>query len=309
MRMMIGTLMAAALVGCTAQDSLTLDYRAELNANTRGVELQSDGQESNVGMYETTCDVNTAYAGMGEDYDYSDGEEVVVDGEVTDGEETYLVLTPGSVHVTTPYAVQVSATITGGLDRVVAAQLFADGIVTVAPRGGDCEVALRSMDGEAVSTAMLGVECDEQSSITTNTASGMTWVSTDSGVFEIDGGQAVRVSTMPNALLAWDASAEVVYAGIVGRDVLAAFEPGGFERWSISLDGTLTALTDMGTRGDAAVSLQTSVGGEFVVVDGLTGEVQSDLPTPSAAQDLEVSANGQVLATVLADTVFFFDIN
>ena len=307
MRMMIGTLLAAALVGCTAQDSLTLDHRAELTAQTRGVELQHDGEESNVGMYETTCDVNTAYAGMGEDYDYTDDEETVVDGEIIDGSETYLVLTPGGVHATTPFASPYSTPFVGTHYGVVAAQLYAEGYVTVTPQAGDCEVALNGADGSA--NTLLGVQCDEQSSIATNVQTGMTWVSTDSGVFEIAAGQATRISTMPNALLAWDATAEVVYAGVAGRSVVAAIEPGGFERWSTTLDGAITALTDMGERGDAAVSLQTDLGGEFVVVDGETGAIQSDLPTPSAAMDLDVSGNGNVLAITLPDSVFFFDIN
>lgn len=306
MRTMIGITMAAALVGCSAQDSVALDYRAELNTQARGVELSADGLESNVGMYSTTCDVNTSYAGMGEDYDYGDSDEVVVDGEFTTTGDTYLVVTPDGIGITTPAAYPYQASF--GEAGIVAAELMFDGFVTVTPVGDDCSVAMHSADGATTSLTQLGVECDQQSSIATNTDTGMTWVSTDSGVFQVADGEVLRVSEMPNALLSHDAASDAVYAAVAGQSTVVALEPGGFERWSTQVDGAVTALTDMGSAASAAVSIQTNVGGEFVVLDGQTGEVTSDVPTPSAASDIDVSANGEVLAFTLPTAVHYFDL-
>lgn len=308
MRMMIGGMVAAALVGCTASDGVELDYRAELNASARGVEVNDDGTTSNVGMFDTTCDVDTTYAGIAEDYDYDNNSEVVVDGELTPAGDTYLVLTPGSVHVTTPDGVQTQHSFQVG--NVIDAELLADGgVVGVQPDAGDCNVVTYDIAGNQVSLTQLGVECDEQSSVTADTANGTTWVSTDSGIYEVAEGQVTRVSELPNALLEHDAAAGVVYAAVPGRAVVTAIEQGGAERWATQVDGAVTALTDLGDRASAAVSIAQNGNGAFLVIDGITGEITSDLPTPSAAEDLSASGTGQVLAITLPDTVFYFDVN
>lgn len=308
MRMMIGAMMAAALVGCTASDGVELDYRAELNASARGVEVTDDGSSSNVGMFDTTCQVDTTYAGIGEDYDYDNSTEVVIDGELTPAGDTFLVLTPGSLHVTTPDGVQTQHTFQVG--AVVDAELLADGgVVAVQPDGGDCNVATYDAAGNRVSLTQLGVECDQQSSVATNPANGTTWVSTDSGIYEVAEGQVTRVSELPNALLAHDAEAGVVYAGVAGRAVVTAIEPGGAERWATQVDGAITALTDLGDQASAAVSIDQNGTGALLVIDGATGEITSDLPTPSAAHGLSASGAGHVLAITLPDTVFYFDVN
>lgn len=308
MRMMIGMMTAAALVGCTASDGVELDYRAELNASARGVEVNDRGTDSQVGMFDTTCMVDTSYAGIGEDYDFDNNEEVVVDGEFTPPGDTYLVLTPGSVHVTTPDTLLPQFSFE--VDNVVDAQLVGNGnIVTVEPSGNDCNIVTYDSTGQRVTLTQLGVECDQQSSVTTDADSGVSWVSTDSGVYEVADGQITRVSAMANALLAHDGESGVVYAGIPGRAVVTAIEPGGAERWSTQVDGAITALTDLGTRASAAVSIARNGSGAFLVIDGYTGEITSNLPTPSAAEGLSASGTGDVLAITLPDTVFYFDVN
>lgn len=305
----VGIVAAVALVGCSAPDGVELDYRAELNASARGVEVNDDGTASNVGMFDTTCDVDTTYAGIGEDYDYDNSTEVVVDGELTPAGDTYLVLTPGNVHVTTPDGVQTQHTLEVG-GSPVGAQLTGEGnVVTVTPDGGDCNVVVYDSAGNQLSLVQLGVECDQQSSVTTDAVNGTTWVSTDSGIYEVAEGQVTRVSDLPNALLAHDPAAEVVYAGVAGRAVVTAIEPGGAERWETQVDGAITALTDLGDRASAAVSVAQNGTGAFLVIDGLTGEVTSDLPTPSSALGLSSSGTGQVVAITLPDTVFYFDVN
>ncbi|MCB9674931.1 MAG: hypothetical protein H6737_07435 [Alphaproteobacteria bacterium] len=311
MRMIIGSAIAAtALVGCASPDSVALEHRSELSAQTRGVQLNDDGRMSNVGMFGTTCQVTTEFAMMQDDFDYESETDTVVDAHVVPGQGfTAVVITPGKVNVTTPNAWPLSVTFeaTGVLDAAIAGEGF---VAIQAPlQASDCNVVWYDATGQIVSSATtLGIECDEQSDMATDQA-GNTWVSTDSGVFRVQpDGSVLAVDDTANARLAWDADADALYLAALGSSSVRALELDGALRWEVALGGEITALAHMGSEANAAVSISTSSGGELVVIDGLTGEIEADLPTPSSADALDVSGNGRVLAVTLPNSVHYFDI-
>lgn len=314
MRWMVGSMIAAAaLVGCANPDSVALEHRAELDVQARGVQLSENGRSSHVGMFSTTCEVSTQYAMIGDDFDYDSEQDVVVDLTERPGVGlTAIVITPGKVNVTTPdlFNWSTSYDVLGVVDARITDEGFVAAVVPPVA-GSACGLTWFDTSGQPVaSVASLGVECTADTSITTDATTGTTWVSTADGVVRVTrDGSLLAIDGAAFAKVVWDSSAEVLYVGGLGADTLHGFEFDGAQRWSAELAGGITALASMGTSGSAAVSIELADGsGEFVVVNGVTGEVGADLPTPSAAQALDVSGDGNVLAVTLASAVHYFDI-
>lgn len=315
MRWMVGSMVgAAALVGCASPDTVALEHRSELSVQSRGVQLSDDGSSSHVGMFGTTCEVGTQYAMVGEDFDYDSEADTVVDAAFIPGIGMMTaVITPDFVNITTPEMVQwgTELEVRGVLDARFTDDGFVAVQVTPEATGSACAVAWYDGNGEAIaSAASLGVECTDASDMATDPATGTAWVSTSTGVVRVGSdGQVAQIDGTANARLAWDASARALYVGGEGTATVQAFELDGAQRWSADLPGDLTALASMGDAGNAAVSVTLADGsGEFLVLNGATGEIQTDLPTPSAAQGLEVSGDGAVLAVTLPGAVHYFDI-
>lgn len=312
MRMIIGSAIAAtALVGCASPDSVALEHRSELSAQTRGVELGENGRVSNVGMFGTTCEVTTEFAMMQDDFDYDSDQDTVVDAETFPGQGmTAVVITPDKINITTPNLFPWSNSFEAV--GVVNAQLTDEGFVSlqVPVQGSSCDVIWYDASGQQVaSPASLGVECDEQSDMATDEASGTTWVSTGSGVVRITpDGVVVSVDDIANARLSWDGDANALYLGALGDSTVRALEIDGALRWEVEVPGEITALAHMGEEANAAVSVSTSAGGELIVIDGESGEIEADLPTPSSAMALDISGDGRVMAVTLPNSVHYFDI-
>ena len=303
MRIILGSIaITAALVGCAPQDSVALDHRAALTTQARGVKLSESGEQSQVGMLQTTCEVDTSYAGIGNDYDYTDFDEVVIDS----GDDKFLVLTPGNIFITDPQNPdEVGYPVAG----VVDAELSGAGFVGLVPVTTEGDCALHWNDGLAdASVATLGVDCDADSTIETDAQTGMSFVSTTSGIYQVSRqGSVVQLDDSSNAQIAWDGAADALYAAT--GSTVTALEVNGGERWSVDLDGTITALSNMGSEANATVSLMTSEGaGSFVILSGATGAIESQLPTPSSADTMSVSGNGRVLALTLPGVVHYFDL-
>ncbi len=312
MRMILGSAIAAtALVGCASPDSVALEHRSELTAQTRGVQLGEDGRVSNVGMLDTTCSVTTEFAMMSDDFDYPTDSETVVDASTTPDGISAVVITPGQVNITTPdqFPWTSSFEVIGVIDaRKTDAGFVASSVPPTA--GLDCDVTWFDDAGQVVaSAASLGIECDGESDMTTDPVTGTTWVSTDSGVVRVSqAGDILSVDDTPNARLSWDEDADALYLGALGSDTVRALEADGALRWEVAVDGSITALSHMGESASAAVSIESSLGGELIVIDGLTGEVEADLPTPSSASALDVSGDGRVMAVTLPNSVHYFDV-
>lgn len=312
MRWMVGSVVAAAtMIGCTSGDTVALEHRSELTTQARGVQLSDDGNTSHVGMWGTTCEVGTRYAMMGDDFDYDSDTDTVVDiGTMAGVGLAAIVITPDMVNITMPETFPGAASV--GVLGVVTARHTEAGVVAVQvppSAGGDCAVTWLDTNGVQMSVTTPGVECGTASDMTAH-ANGTTWFSNASGVFRVTvDGAVTPIDSTANARLAWDASADALYVGAVGSTTLTAFEFDGAERWSTELPGTLSSLTDMGVAAGAAASVILSDGtGRFVVVDGHSGDVRADLPTPSAADALDVSGDGRVLAVTLPGAIHYFDV-
>lgn len=314
MRSMVGSMVAAfALIGCASPDTVALEHRSELATQSRGVQLSEDGRSSHVGMMGTTCEVGTQYAMIGDDFDYDSGDDTVVDLTERPGVGiSAIVVTPGKVNVTTPDVFPWSTSIE--VSGVLEARFTGEGFVAlqVPPMAADaCAIAWHDIAGQPVaSVSSLGVECTPESAFTADADTGTAWVSTASGVIRVGrDGATLAIDPTPFAKLAWDGASDALYVGAAGSEQLQAFEFDGAPRWSVALPGGIVSLAAMGAGGAAAVSVELADGtGEFVVVNGATGEIGADLPTPSAAHTMDVSADGKVLAVSLPSAVHYFDI-
>ncbi|MCA9566333.1 MAG: hypothetical protein KC656_00750 [Myxococcales bacterium] len=304
MRMIIGTLALTAMVGCSGPDEVALEHRSSQEVQARGLAFDEAGSIANVGMVNTTCNVNTQMGTVEADYDYGNSAETVTDGgELFSLGQVNIVLTPDEVHVTTPDIAPYQASYPQA--GVVDAGLTGDGFVAVADDGS---VSWSAFDGTPVQDVTTGLSTASGADLVADRSTGNVFLSADQGVFAVGrDGATFEVRSEPG-LVAWDASADALYVATPGTSTLEAYEADGTLRWAVDLDGTIQALTHMGSTGRAALSLDTSAGGEFVVVDGATGMVTSDIATPSAAQRLHVSGNGHVLAVTLPSAVHFFDI-
>lgn len=307
MRMIIGTLALSALVGCASQDDVALEHRSLQEVQSRGISLNESGDVANVGMSGTTCDFQTNAGVIQDDFDYGPSSEYVADGGVSPDLGTVnIVLLPEGIGVTTPegFTSQSEIPVAGVLDG---AALDA-GVVAVSSNADGCSVSWHSFDGGVTSSVDLGFGCDT-ASITADDSSGAAFVSSSEGVHKVlADGTTLRIDSTPNALIAWDASADALYLSVAGSDVVQAFEADGAMRWESTVSGEVSALAEMGETGQVALSVATPSAGEFVVLNGLSGAQTSDLATPSAASELSVSGNGQVLAVSLASAVHYFDI-
>lgn len=304
-RMMIGTLALTALVGCTSQDQVALEHRSALETNARGIGFDETGSVANVGMSNTTCDVDTSLGGIQADYDYTADAEVVVDGAELDTIGVVsVVLTPDTVHVTTPDVSPSQSSY--AVDGVVDASLVREGFVAVDERGG---VVWSGFDGSvqgAFDSGLSGLGA----SLVADPQSGTAFVANDEGVFAVGTeGEVFQVTDLADALVAWDAASDALYVAQAGSADVHAFEADGTLRWTRQVEGTVAAVTDMGAKAGVALSVDTGAGGSFVVLDGLSGERTAALATPSAASGLEVSGDGGVLAITLPTTVHFFDLS
>ena len=79
------------------------------------------------------------------------------------------------------------------------------------------------------------------------------------------------------------------------------------ERWNAVLPGNVVAIDVM--KGSVAVMIALGNGtGELIVLDGITGLETSNLTTPTPAEDVKVSPDGDTLAMVLPREVHFFNV-
>ena len=109
-------------------------------------------------------------------------------------------------------------------------------------------------------------------------------------------------------LVAWDRHTQVIYAAHSGSTQVRGHGVDGGLLWEVEVDGSVVSLDDMGPNAAAMVMVnQWDGSGEAIVLDGYTGELRSETPTPTAAK-IQVSDNGEVVAVILPDTVHFYDI-
>jgi hypothetical protein len=109
------------------------------------------------------------------------------------------------------------------------------------------------------------------------------------------------------SLVAWDDFAGAIYVAERGEDWVQALEPDGALRWEVDLGDPVRSLDDLGEMAAAAVMVATPDGGALRVLDGATGQLLVDEPTPSAGK-LVGSRGGDTLGVAIPGEVHLFDI-
>ncbi|MCB9674138.1 MAG: hypothetical protein H6737_03425 [Alphaproteobacteria bacterium] len=291
------------LAACSAPgDATDFQYRQTFNKRTNGLILHEDGEGGHAGMFGTNCPFDTRSGAVTGDYDLPDEGEEVQDGEETElGEVTLAAVIPGTVHVLDK---------TGGIythvplevPGVVEARLTFDGVVALT---GDCHLTWMGLDG--VQRADLGVPACG-GGLEVDPISGVGVVADPTSTVVVDG-QSVVDAAVTGDLVAFDPLTDAFYVAQTGEAAVHALETDGSLRWSVETPGLVTALDDGGASGAAAVVLDMGDGsGAVAFYDGLTGAQIRYADTPSPAEDLSVSGNGEVIALVRPAQTYFFEL-
>jgi len=302
MRTLLLGLVAVGAAAC-ATSPVNFEHQSELAVASRGVALNTEGLDGIVGMFGTTCRVNVNDASIGEDYNFPTDDEEVVDAAVLYGDNAVLVISDMGAHVTYPDRVWDWGTDDFGGPGVLEGGITHDSVAMLA--GDPCRVDWNS-GSDAVSTEVPSDLC----------AGASFSVDRDDDRVFVANGDVVKVTedgyeTIGDGadLAVWDMEAQVLYATLVGSSTLYGIEEDGTMRWTTEVDGAIVSLDAMGTLGQAAVMIEHENGtGALLTVDGYTGEITSDLATPSAAEAVESSDNGKTLALVLPREVHFFSV-
>ena len=304
MRGRIGAMVVACAACHGPQSELELRHLSALETPTRGLVLAEGGDMARAGMYETTCDVDSETASPGADYDARGEDDTVVAGGTSPSRGLVSVVwAGGALHVNTPDD-------TGGgrglvLDGFVGAGFRGRGLVEVHGTGTECTATWRDLD-LAIEDSVSLPSSTCQGGPVANSGHGLdVFVATREDITVADPGGSTPFGAGAD-LLAWDDTAQVLYAANRGESWVQGWEHDGTLRWEVTLGGGVRGLDDLGARGAAAVTLDTTDGGAFVVLDGQTGAVLEDLDTPSAAESVVASANGETVALVLETEVHFY---
>ncbi len=287
-RFVLTALVLATATGCSAPGTFT--HSGTLHSETRGVILESDST-AQAGMGGATCEVTISNGEIGDDVSVAWGDDQVSD---FDG-ELVLVMDEEGLYTYEPGAWSGDLVDTGGY---VDAAFVDTGVVGVTERLGGLEV---NWSGDV--NASTQVPGSSVSDMATDAATGTVFVATDEGVIaaNTDGATAIGQGD----LAVWDSAAEVLYTATTGGSELVALESAGATRFTVELDGSVTALTALGTSGQAMVMIERANGGELVTIDGWTGEVLSTMSTPGITDELASSDSGDTVAIVKRWNTYF----
>lgn len=306
MRSLTLVLLATGASACSTS-AVNFEHRSNLEVNTRGVALATSGDSSVAGMFGTTCHIAVADASVGEDYNFPTENEMVRDNSTIHGDPAVLVVSDFGAHVTYPENTWDWSTDDYTTPGVADGQIFEDGVVLLVDDPTDgCRVDWNS-GSDVVSTAVPGAFCSN-TAITVDRRSGDTYLANGDEIIAVteDGFTVIGVGA---DLVVWDRDAQVLYAGLYGDTSFRGLESDGGVRFDLQLEGTITSFDAMGPLAQAAVMVERPGGsGALITVDGFTGEITSTLSTPSAADTVETSENGQSMALVLPREVHFFSV-
>ncbi len=307
MRTSLLVLPAAAVVlsltACTApQDASDFEYRATFDKRTRGVVLHEDGEGGHAGMFGTNCPFDTRTGQVTGDYDLPDSDEDIQDGEETLlGDVSLAAIIPGTIHVLDKTD-GIYTHVPIELDGVVEGRLMFDGVVGLT---GDCGLHQIDFDGIEQRSVQLS-DCDGDFEVDPTTGTGI--VADSDNTVLVDGQTPVELP-VDGDLVAFDPLANAFYLAQSGGYELHAIEMDGSVRWTIDTIAPITALDDAGAASSAAIVMALEDGrGAVGFYDGSTGDRIKFAETPSPAEDLAVSGNGEVIAMVRPEQSFFFEL-
>jgi hypothetical protein len=303
-------LLGIFLAGCQ-QNGATFEHRGTLDVQARGLALYEDGESGNAGMWGTTCDFETRSGETTNDWDYPGEQDQVLDASSTSiGTYAVLVTTPGGLFITRPYdwPEQVRIKFPGVIDG-----RFVEGGIAVLrdPAKADCMVSWRNdLEAGTINVDVPAELCDAPNvSLDVDVASGVVVVGAGDLGAVVSQDDALLVDGLGD-LVAWDPYTDTIYTAYKGSDLVSGFKMDGTVVWSTAVAGAVLSLDSMGPAESALVMLENPDGtGDLVVIDGYTGIVETSVPTPSAAQAIDVSDNGAVVALILPDTTHFYDVN
>jgi hypothetical protein len=297
----------AGLVACTGElpDAPEVTYRSTLTASTRGLVLAPDGETGHAGMFGTNCPYETETGGVTGDYDLPDEGEEVTDGGETDlGPQTVVLTLRDRVHLLEKSTGEYLHEDLGwpGADEV---RLTDRGFVglTSADLEHGCAVAWRDADATGFG-ASAPAGCDAaldaagDGTVVLTDRDGPRLLDPDGSTVPIDGAAD---------LVVFDDTTGLAYLAEDGGREVRAVDRAGVPAWTTRLDGAVVALTTGGAAGEARASIALDGGGgALVVLDGATGAVLTEVPTPKAAPGLSSSADGRTLAVVLEAETYFY---
>lgn len=296
--------LVTGLVGCAPQEEPPIRYRSTLQASTRGVVVHDGGARGHAGMFETNCPFETERGTVTGDYDLPDQGETVQDGgESTLGPETVVLTISDQVYLlekSTGDYLRDTVTWPG----VGAVRISDDGLVGLVGTDDGCAVEWWG-DGAIVGHVEVGV-CDPQSFDVSK--GGIAVLGGSSVVFvDLDG---TIDGSEPGRLVAFDDHLDLAYVAMPGDSEVRALRPDGTWVWSTVLEGAIRGLTVAGAHGAAVVTVEHTDGtGVIDWLDGETGVLLAEVDTPSAAPSLTSSPDGDLIALVLAEEVYFFAVD
>ena len=294
--------------GCTPPTPVSLAHKSELQAQTRGLVLGEQGGSGTAGMLTTTCEVYTDDGSVAGDFDMPTDDERVVDAGENDVHGKILVGTSDNgVHVFFQDDENWGDTLNLPTVGVVDAKVHPDGVAVVWNDGSGCQAGWFQGRNERDGVWLGDGRCGGGMQV--DSLTGRLWVGGSDEVTVVDRDGSLEV--VPGGeLIALDEALGVLYtARRLGSEV-RALSMEGEVLWTAPVDGEITALDDMGALGAVAVMVEKANGlGEIVFLDGLTGQVRSEIATPAAAEELTVSRNGRTLALTLPGSVQFYEIS
>jgi hypothetical protein len=275
------------LMACTPGSS-TFDHQAELSVDARGVALSSDGARGQVGMFGTTCAVDTQTATVGADVDVDESEEMVHDAGTVDGRDVVIMSTDDGI-----YSVDSSDVLEAPRLELSGsffdARTFDHGLVGL---GG--QALVWSTGGEVPVGAVADFDLDSD------------------GVAYVADGDVQAISPEGTAWLgagdrvALDRQSGLVFMGYAGDTELRMASTDGDELGSVALEGGLRQVVSLGDRAGVVVVTSRENGtGQLVVVDA-AGSITGAVTTPSPALDVSASQDGETIAAKVPGAIHFF---
>ncbi|TNE92627.1 MAG: hypothetical protein EP330_01395 [Deltaproteobacteria bacterium] len=303
------TFIAALTMLAACDGGLQFAHTSTLHQSTRGVALQ-DGDYARVGMSGTTCDVDTSYAGVSTDYDYAGSEDTIHD--VENGK--VVVTSDDGFHIVdrNPATMGQDQDIPASNAHANWTQAVAtdDGAVAFGETSTGCLIEWAGYGDDVAATLKPSV-CEATPAIAADPVTGNTLVGTADGI-SIATPVADTVEPMIDEgadLMVFDSSTELVYAAIRGETEVRAMDFDGNVVWRTDLMGAVTDIEDFGDRMSALVTVAFDDGtGSVFVLDGLTGEITSEMGTPDGNQQLAASEGGGQIALVREGEVHFYEV-
>ncbi len=280
--------------GCAAFEQGPMSYDATLYTKVNGAAFYDDSETARVGMYETTCDIQTRFAMPTNDYDVAGTEDRVVDQF------------GGTALITSEVGAWLDDTWNSdelNVDPVVDGRVLADDFVLATDAGAGCAIRWGAMgDSVAVGGACLGFDVER--------GTGEAFVGNDDGVKAMRRDGVRQLSDRATDKISFDVASSGVMIGQSGDSVVQALELDGSVRWETDLGAGLIDLEALGDRGVLTAIVPEPDGrGLMLFIDAWSGLVLDRHPLPQPPASVVASPRGDRVALdrVGALTIFRVD--